>query len=174
MRRNYLICDCCSFLDEMSTENTRRACWGMGSASGLARALEAANSHTKKHGRRNKKSPNCKYCIWSLCSCSWIHPTSEMYMHMHMSYILAYAYIIQRLWGFCLDWYVWVYQLMHKPSSIHGRAIPWKWRSQGMLRSCDWINPGLLLSFYLEGVWLSHPHWPGESCLILICKKWRA
>lgn len=48
-----------NFLDKMSKESTRLACRGMTSASGHARALEAASSRTKKHGRRNKKSPNC-------------------------------------------------------------------------------------------------------------------
>lgn len=47
---------------EMCAESMRHAHRGITSASGPARALEAANSHTKRHGRRNKKSPPCEYC----------------------------------------------------------------------------------------------------------------
>lgn len=56
-------------LTELSTENMRHACRGTVSASGRVRALEAASSHTKKHGRRNKKSPSCEYDYIKLCVC---------------------------------------------------------------------------------------------------------
>lgn len=48
------------FLDlEMFAESMRHDYRGIKSASGRVRALEATNSHTKKHGRRNKKSQPC-------------------------------------------------------------------------------------------------------------------
>lgn len=49
----------CNFLDRMYTESTRPAYRDIMNAFGHARALEAASSLTKRHGRRNKKSPNC-------------------------------------------------------------------------------------------------------------------
>lgn len=50
----------CNFLDWLLyTESTRPAYRGIMNAFGHARALEAASSLTKRHGRRNKKSPNC-------------------------------------------------------------------------------------------------------------------
>lgn len=48
------------FLDsEMFAESMRHAYSGIKSGYGHVRALEAASSHTKKHGRRNKKSQPC-------------------------------------------------------------------------------------------------------------------
>lgn len=118
-----------------TTESMRHAWRDMKNASGHARALEAVSSHTKKHGRRNKKSQNCKYCIKTLC----VHVYACVCNKTACTQILP-----SKNTG---------YQML---SSV--RKEPYSlWRSQGLLLCLDWINPVLLLSFYLEGVWLSHP-----------------